>query len=136
MSSKTDKPIQFTQAPKGYGDWLKELKERINNARQRTAIAVNTELVMLYWQIGRDILSRQAAQGWGTKVIERLAHDLRNAFPDMKGFSTRNLKYMRSFAEVWPDKQIVQQLVAQLPWGHNLILITKLKTKEERLAYM
>ena len=135
MSSKTGKPIQFTQAPEGYGDWLKELKEKINNARQRAAIAVNTELVLLYWQIGRDILSRQAAQGWGTKVIERLAHDLRNAFPDMKGFSRTNLLYMRSFAENWPEKEIVQQLVGQLPWGHNLVLITKLKTKEERLAY-
>ena len=135
MSSKIDKPIPLTRAPEGYGDWLKELKERINNARQRAAIAVNKELVLLYWQIGRDILSRQAAQGWGTKVIERLARDLRNAFPDMKGFSTRNLKYMRSFAEAWPDKQIVQQAVAQLPWGHNLVLLTKLKTKEERLAY-
>ena len=135
MSSKTGKPIQFTQAPEGYGDWLKELKEKINNARQRAAIAVNTELVLLYWQIGRDILSRQAAQGWGTKVIERLAHDLRNAFPDMKGFSRTNLLYMRSFAENWPEKEIVQQLVGQLPWGHNLVLLSKLKTKEERLAY-
>ena len=130
-----DKHISLTQAPEGYGGWLKNLKEKINNARQRAAIAVNTELVLLYWQIGKDILSRQAEQGWGTKVIERLAHDLRNAFPDMKGFSTRNLKYMRSFAEAWPDKQIVQQLVAQIPWGHNLVLLSKLKTKEERLAY-
>ncbi|MFX8852677.1 DUF1016 N-terminal domain-containing protein, partial [Acinetobacter baumannii] len=78
-------------------------------------------LVLLYWQIGSDILARQAAQGWGAKVIERLAHDLRQAFPEMQGFSRSNLLYMRAFAEAWPDKQIVQQAVGQLPWGHNLV---------------
>jgi predicted nuclease of restriction endonuclease-like (RecB) superfamily len=70
---------------------------RIHTAQQRATLAVNRELVLLYWQIGRDILARQAAQGWGAKVIERLAQDLRTAFPDMKGFSPRNLKYMRAF---------------------------------------
>lgn len=70
----------------------------------------------LYWQIGCDILARQAAQGWGAKVIERLAQDLRAAFPDMKGFSRANLMYMRAFAEAWPDAEIVQQAVGQLPW--------------------
>lgn len=90
---------------------------------------------MLYWQIGKDILTRQAAQGWGAKVIERLAHDLRNAFPEMKGFSRANLMYMRAFAEAWPDEQIVQQAVGQLPWGHNLVLLTRLKQPEQRLAY-
>jgi predicted nuclease of restriction endonuclease-like (RecB) superfamily len=84
---------------------------------------VNRELVLLYWQIGRDILARQAEQGWGAKVIERLAHDLRTAFPDMKGFSRANLMYMRAFAEAWPDAEIVQQAVGQLPWGHNLVLL-------------
>jgi predicted nuclease of restriction endonuclease-like (RecB) superfamily len=135
MSSKTDKPISFAQAPDGYGDWLKELKKRIANAQQRASISVNTELILLYWQIGQDILSRQTTQAWGTKVIERLAHDLRNSFPDMKGFSRTNLLYMRSFAEKWPEKEIVQQLVGQLPWGHNLVLLSKLKTKEEYLTY-
>lgn len=78
----------------------------------------NRELVLLYWQIGRDILERQAQQGWGAKVIERLAHDLRTSFPEMKGFSRANLMYMRAFAEAWPDAAIVQQAVGQLPWGH------------------
>lgn len=90
---------------------------------------------MLYWQIGRDVLVRQAEQGWGAKVIERLSHDLRTAFPDMKGFSPRNLKYMRQFAEAWPEESIVQQVVAQLPWGHNLVLLTKVKDPEQRAAY-
>ena len=96
---------------------------------------MNHELILLYWQIGRDILNRQAEQGWGAKVIERLAHDLRNLFPNMKGFSSRNLKYMRSFADTWTDLEFVQQAVAQLPWGHNLVLLDKLDTQEARLWY-
>jgi predicted nuclease of restriction endonuclease-like (RecB) superfamily len=99
-------------------------------------LAVNRELVLLYWQIGRDILDRQGREGWGTRVIERLAQDLRSAFPDMKGFSPRNLKYMRSFAEAWPDAEFVQQAAAQLPWFHLCTLIDKLKTPEERNWYL
>ncbi|MBF0625279.1 MAG: DUF1016 family protein [Magnetococcales bacterium] len=115
--------------------WLAELKNRIHNAQQRASLAVNRELVSLYWQIGRDILARQGREGWGAKVIERLAQDLRSAFPEMKGFSRANLMYMRAFAEAWPDSEIVQQAVGQLPWGHNLVLLAKLKAPEQRLAY-
>ena len=121
--------------PPDYADWLTELKKRIHHAQQRAALAVNRELVLLYWQIGRDILARQAQQGWGAKVIERLAQDLRAAFPDMKGFSRANLMYMRAFAEAWPDAAIVQQAVGQLPWGHNLVLLSKLKESDRRMAY-
>lgn len=128
-------PPSFTEPPTGYADWLSDLKTRIHSAQQRAALAVNRELVLLYWQIGRDILARQASQGWGAKVIERLAHDLRAAFPDMKGFSRANLMYMRAFAEAWPDSAIVQQAVGQLPWGHNLVLLSKLKEPQQRLAY-
>ena len=131
----SDSPISLTPPPKGYADWLADLKGRIHTAQQRATLAVNRELVLLYWQIGRDILVRQASQGWGAKVIERLAHDLRAAFPDMKGFSPRNLKYMRAFAEAWPDAEFVQQAVAQLPWGHNVVLLEKLNTPEERRWY-
>ena len=123
--SMSDKPVSLTPPPAGYADWLADLKDRIHHAQQRATLAVNRELVLLYWQIGRDILARQAEQGWGAKVIERLAHDLRAAFPDMKGFSPRNLKYMRAFAEAWPDAEFVQEAVAQLPWGHNLMLPNK-----------
>lgn len=130
-----DKPIALTQSPEGYADWLAELKTKIHSAQQRATLAVNRELILLYWQIGSDILARQAAQGWGAKVIERLAHDLRTAFPDMKGFSRTSLLYMRAFAEAWPDEAIVQQAVGQLPWGHNLVLLSKLKNSAERLAY-
>lgn len=128
-------PASLTTPPEGYGEWLVDLKGRIHNAQQRATLAVNRELVQLYWQIGNDILTRQAQQGWGAKVIERLAHDLRTAFPDMKGFSRANLMYMRAFAEAWPDAAIVQQAVGQLPWGHNLVLLTRLKDAEQRLAY-
>lgn len=128
-------PVALIETPSGYADWLAELKTRIHIAQQRAALAVNRELVLLYWQIGRDILERQAKQGWGAKVIERLAHDLRTDFPDMKGFSRANLMYMRAFAEAWPDAAIVQQAVGQLPWGHNLVLLAKLKDPQLRLTY-
>ncbi len=72
-------------------------------------------MVLLYWDIGRVILDRQEREGWGAKVIDRLAADLREAFPDMRGFSPRNLKYMRAFAAAWPERAIVQQLAAQIP---------------------
>ncbi|PKN47284.1 MAG: DUF1016 domain-containing protein, partial [Deltaproteobacteria bacterium HGW-Deltaproteobacteria-17] len=118
-----------------YASWLTELKVRIHSAQQRAALAVNRELVLLYWQIGRDILERQGREGWGARVIDRLSRDLRGAFPEMRGFSRANLMYMRAFAEAWPDSEIVQQAVGQLPWGHNLVLLTKLKTPQLRLDY-
>ncbi|QZE31199.1 PDDEXK nuclease domain-containing protein [Pantoea ananatis] len=125
----------MTPMPSGYADWLADLKGRIHSAQQRAALAVNRGLVGLYWQIGRDILVRQAEQGWGAKVIERLAHDLRTAFPEMKGFSPRNLKYMRAFAEAWPDAEFVQAVLAQLPWYHQLALLDKLNSPEDRRWY-
>lgn len=131
----TERPAALTPLPAGYPDWLAELKNRIHSAQQRAALAVNRELVLLYWQIGRDILERQQREGWGARVIERLAHDLRSAFPDMKGFSRANLMYMRAFAEAWPQAEIVQQAVGRLPWGHNLVLLARLKDAPQRLAY-
>jgi predicted nuclease of restriction endonuclease-like (RecB) superfamily len=103
--------------PADYSAWLGDLKTRIHAAQQRATLAVNCELVTLYWQIGNDILTRQAAQGWGAKVIDRLANDLRTAFPEMKGFSPRNLKYMRAFAAAWPDAAFVLQHAAQIEAG-------------------
>lgn len=131
----SDESISLIQPPTGYTDWLTELKARIHRAQQRATLVVNRELVLLYWQIGTDILARQAAQGWGAKVIERLAHDLRNDFPEMKGFSPRNLKYMRTFAEVWTELEFVQEVLAQLPWYHQIALLDKLKTSDERQWY-
>lgn len=134
-ASPPDGPVGLSLPPEGYADWLADLKGRIHSAQQRATLAVNRELVLLYWQIGQGILARQSAQGWGAKVIERLALDLRAAFPDMKGFSPRNLKYMRAFAEAWPDAQFVQEVLAQLPWYHQLALLDKLPGPETRRWY-
>ncbi|MHC8379351.1 PDDEXK nuclease domain-containing protein [Pseudomonas sp. MDT1-16] len=131
----SDTPASLSMPPDGYGDWLIDLKSSIHNAQQRATLAVNRELVLLYWQIGQDILTRQTQQGWGTKVIDRLAQDLRAAFPDMKGFSPRNLKYMRAFAGAWPDAEFVQEVLAQLPWYHQIALLDKLSSPENRRWY-
>jgi predicted nuclease of restriction endonuclease-like (RecB) superfamily len=127
------KDLSFTSSD--YSDFLRALKERIRTVQVRAALAVNRELVLLYWQIGWEILNRQQQQGWGAKVIDRLAKDLKKEFPEMQGFSTRNLKYMRSFAEAYPDEQIVQGMLAQITWYHNIALLEKLKSLEERLWY-
>ncbi len=118
-----------------YQSLLRSLKRRIQAAPLRAAFAVNRQLIVLYWQIGREILDRQAEHGWGAKVIGYLAADLRRAFPDTKGFSERNLKYMRAFAEAWPDPAIVQQVVAQIPWGHSVRILDKTNSAEERRFY-
>lgn len=123
------------QLPTNYSELLDDIKSRIRTAQVKAALAVNRELTLLYWEIGQTILSRQKAEGWGAKVIDRLADDLGTAFPEMKVLSPRNLKYMRSFAETWQDREIVQQLVAQIPWGHNIVLLQKLKDSAVRLWY-
>ena len=122
--------------PAGYSKLLGDLKQRIQAAQLRASLAVNRELVFLYWQIGRDILARQERESWGAKVIDRVAGDLKAAFPEMKGFSPRNLKYMRAFAEAWPEEAIVQQLVAQIPWGHNVRILDYVKDPIEREWYV
>ena len=98
--------------PADYPAWLAELKLLIRTARVKASLAVNRELIQLYWRIGKDILARQKQQGWGAKVIDQLAQDLHHEFPDMKGLSPRNMKYMRAFAEAWPDESFVQQAAA------------------------
>lgn len=116
--------------------FYKLLKSVFVLQRVKAALAVNKELVFMYWQMGKEILNRQDNEGWGAKVIDKLAKDLKAEFPDMKGFSSRNLKYMGAFAEAYPDKQIVQQLVAQIPWGHNVRILDKVKDDNERLWYI
>ena len=121
--------------PDSYQTLLTELKRRVSEARLRASLSVNRELVMLYWHIGRDVLLRQQAEGWGSKVIDRLAADMKSAFPEMKGFSPRNLKYMRAFAEAWPEVEFVQEVLAQITWYHNLTLLEKLDRQEYRVWY-
>jgi predicted nuclease of restriction endonuclease-like (RecB) superfamily len=132
-----DKPSHRTPIlPDGYEDFLRGLKQRIQQARLKASLAVNRELILFYWHLGRDILERQSIAGWGTKIIDRLAKDLHDEFPEHKGFSPRNLKYMRAFAEAWPDEAIVQQVVAQIPWGHNVRILDVVKVPTERLWYI
>ncbi|MEU1891976.1 PDDEXK nuclease domain-containing protein [Streptomyces pristinaespiralis] len=132
-NSNTDKavvPAQGEPLPSWYGELLGEVKETVSRARVRAQRAVNTELVQMYWEIGRHIVRRQQAEGWGSKVVARLATDLRTAYPNQRGFSRSNLMYMQQMARAWPEP-IVQQPVGQLPWGHVILLVTKLKTRSE-----
>ncbi len=128
-------PDTLAGMPEGYAAFLAGIKERITHERIKAVLSANAAMVLMYWDIGRSILERQGKEGWGAKVIDRLSHDLKTAFPDMSGFSPRNLKYMRAFAEAWPDRLIVQRTVAQLPWRSNLTLLDKLNDPEVRLWY-
>ena len=130
MTDFLSSPVPFN-----YNRFLTDLKEQIQSAQLRASIAINRELILLYWQIGQSISERQRESGWGSKVIDQLAKDLAKAFPEMRGFSSRNLKYMRTFAEAYPDEEVVQRSVAQLPWRHNIALLEKLKDPDERLWY-
>jgi len=119
-----------------YATVLEELKTKIRQAQHKAILSANKELILLYWDIGSTILKQQKSQRWGAKVIDRLSRDLTGSFPDMKGFSPRNLKYMRKFAGTYPDRSIVQQLVAQIPWGHNVRLLDYVKDYNERIWYI
>ncbi len=122
--------------PAHYPQFLADLKGRVARAQVKAALSVNRELVLLYWEIGRAILEQQEQHGWGAKVIDRLSADLKRAFPQMSGFSPRNLKYMRRFAQEWPDEAFVQQFAAQMPWFHNCILLDKVKDIPVREFYI
>ena len=102
----------------------------------QAAFAVNRELILLYWSIGRDLSQRFAAEEWGGKIIDRLALDLQTEFPGVEGFSPRNLRYMRSLAEAWPEEEILQQLVAKLPWSHNVRVLDRIKDRRTREWYL
>ena len=119
-----------------YPSLLSDLKTQIRAARTKAALAVNRELILLYWNVGRQILEMQTRQGWGAKVIEQLAKDLRLEFPDMQGLSKRNLQYMRAFAEAYPDESFVQQAAAQIPWFHNCVVLDKAKDIQTREWYI
>jgi len=120
--------------PVGYAELLEQVKAQVRAARIHAAHAVNSQLITLYWQIGRLILDRQAAEGWGTKVIGRLAADLRTEFPSMRGLSQRNLVYMRTFAATFSEP-ITQQPVARLPWGHVTVLLDRVTDPDARTWY-
>ena len=122
--------------PGDYAEALGAIKHRIQQERLRVVLSANAAMVLLYWDIGRMILERQRLAGWGARVIDRLAADLAEAFPDMKGFSPRNLKYMRAFAAAWPQREFVQQVAAQIPWFHNCLLLDKVADPPTREWYI
>ena len=118
-----------------YNSALEQIKQSIQQSQRKAILSVNQVLVELYWEIGQQILRQQKREGWGTKVIQQLSKDLKQTFPNMKGLSERNLKYMRQFAQLYPDFKTVQQLVAQIPWGHNCLLMNKLEQEDARIWY-
>lgn len=128
---KKEKDIIFDS----YKNLFNEIKEKVKTSQMKAAISVNKELIQLYWEIGISVFEKQKKEGWGAKTIEKLAKDLKSSFPDMRGLSFRNLKYMVMFSKEYPDFLIGQQAVAQIPWGHNILLLQKVKSTEEKLWY-
>lgn len=127
---------RLIELPAGYAAILAGLKDQIRAARLKAGLAVNRELILLYWRMGRQILEQQRLEGWGSKVIDRLSSDLRREFPEMKGLSPRNLKYMRAFAEAYQDERIVQEMLAQITWYHNITILDKVKDSQARIFYI
>lgn len=121
---------------KEYEKLLIDLKQRVAAARYKASFSVNRELTLLYHYIGTQILQAQASQSWGAKIIDKLSKDLRGAFPEMKGFSPQNLKYMRKFAEEYTLDEIGQQAVDQMPWGHIIVLLYEVAAKKDREFYI
>ena len=125
----------MTAVVEGYEAWIRSIKERIQRARVKASMLVNSEQTLLYWDIGHEILEKQENEGWGSKVVERMSADLKAAFPDMKGWSRSSLMYMRQFAAAWKRNEIVQAPLGQLPWYHHLALLERLKSRGDRIAY-
>ena len=121
---------------KSYIEVLNTLKQKIKIAQLKAGIAVNTEMILLYWEIGKTIIEKQKEKGWGAKIINNLSRDLSRNFPEIKGFSTRNLNYMRKFAELYPDHEFMHQVGAQIPWRHHILLMDKIKKEKERKWYI
>jgi len=128
-------PETLAHLPEGCADLLTGIRAIVVRERVKALMSANAAMVLMYWDMGQAIAQRMDAAGWGAKVIDRLSHDLRASYPQMTGLSPRNLQYMRKFAQAWPDRQIVQRTVAQLPWRSNLSLLDKLKDPDTRLWY-
>lgn len=126
---------KLSEMSNSYAQFIEKLKDKIQQQRISIVLNANTSMICLYWNIGQAILQKQADEGWGAKVIDRIAADIKAAFPEMSGFSPRNIKYMRKFAQCWPDFEFVQQVVAQIPWRTNRILLDKLNDRDSRIWY-
>lgn len=125
----------LSNVPPWYPEFLDSVSERVLSGRTRTISAANQQLVLTYWGIGRELLTRETSEGWGAKVVARLSADLRDRFPGARGFSPRNLRYMKSFAAAWPDEAMLQAPLATLPWYHHIALLEKLDSAETRTWY-
>jgi len=134
-SVSTENKIEETVLDDDYKSTLIELKKRILEAQIRAVVSVNKELVLLYWNIGDSLLKKQKNSEWGSKMIDRISRDIKESFPDLEGFSSRNLRFMIQFARQYSDIEIVKQLVSLIPWGHNIILIQKVNDLEKRKWY-
>jgi len=119
-----------------YIEWLNNIKSKIRTAQIKATLSANSELIRLYWNIGRDIFEKQEIKGWGNSIVENLSKDLKSEFPNTKGFSKRNLFYMKKFYNFYKDFTKVQQVVAQIPWGHNILIISKSQNIEEAIFYL
>lgn len=128
-------PASAKELPVDYASFFAEIKQRISQDRLKAVLSANAMQILMYWDLGKEILAKQQSAGWGAKIIDRLSKDLRDAFPEMQGFSARNLKYMRAFAEAWPDREFVQRTVALIPWRSNVTLLEKLKDTDLRVWY-
>lgn len=139
MGKDKDKVIfpiapNFSEMSDSYLGFIEEIKNEIQQQRLSVVMNANATMICLYWRIGKAVLTKQE-EGWGAKVIDRISKDLQTAFPEMSGFSPRNIKYMRKFAQCWSDYEIVQRVVAQIPWRTNITLMDKLQNQEERIWY-
>lgn len=121
---------------KEYNSWINGLKTKIHAARTKVALTINSQLLELYWEIGKDISEKQSKSDWGSKLIEQVADELKNEFPELKGFSRRNIYAMRQWYNFFSEKYpFVPQSVAQIPWGHNRLIISKVKNIDEAEFY-
>jgi predicted nuclease of restriction endonuclease-like (RecB) superfamily len=136
MSRILKRPQNSLQLPSGYHELLQELKGRIRTAQVRAGLAVSRELVLLYWSIGRDLSQRFTSAGWGTKINDRLASDLQAEFPRSRRLQPPELPVHARFAEAWPEPEILQSLIAKLPWGHNLRVLDRIKDRPTREWYL
>ena len=128
--------VENSQLPAEYGSLLNEVKERVRAAQYQALRAVNSELVGLYWDIGRMIVERQAGQTWGRSVVQRLGGDLRSAFPGIGGFSASNLWRMKAFFEAYSGSEKLAPLVREIGWSHNLVILERCADPLEREFYV
>lgn len=122
---------------KDYFAFIQDIKQRVQSSQIKAAVSINKELLHLYWDLATRIVEKQKQSAWGDGLLEQLSKDLQTEFPDMKGFSKRNLELMRQWYKFWSEESsIAQQLVSQIPWGHNLVIVSKTKNQEEALFYV